>query len=114
MPLVSLTTNSPDIETRKAGVLERLSRAVADMLGKPERFVMVKIEHNRDMWFAGSDAPLAYVELKSIGLPGERVKAFSAELCQLVADEISVFPDRIYIEFTDAPRHLWGWNSSTF
>jgi phenylpyruvate tautomerase PptA (4-oxalocrotonate tautomerase family) len=114
MPLVSLTTNSPDIETRKAALLERLSRTVADMLGKPERFVMVKVEYNRDMRFAGSDAPLAYVELKSIGLPADGTKAFSADLCQLIADEIGVFPDRIYIEFTDAPRHFWGWNSSTF
>ena len=114
MPFVSLTTNSPDIETRKDSLLERLSVAVAGMLGKPERFVMVKIEHNRDMRFGGSNKPLAYVELKSIGLPAEQAKTFSAKLCQLVADEVGVFPDRVYIELTDAPRHLWGWNSSTF
>ena len=114
MPVISVTTNSPDIEGRRPALLERLSREVAEMLGKPERFVMVKVERNPDMLFAGSDAPLAYVELKSIGLPGDRAKGFSAALCQLIADEIGVFPDRIYIEFTDAPRHLWGWNSSTF
>ena len=114
MPLVSLTTNSPALEGHSAELLAKLSGTVAEMLGKSERFVMVKVDHNPDMLFAGSSAPLAYVELKSIGLHAEETKAFSARLCQVIADVIGVFPDRIYIEFTDARREAWGWNSSTF
>ena len=114
MPLVSITTNSPAFDANRSTLVTRISRAVASMLGKAERFVMVKAEHNPAMLFAGTDDPLAYVELKSIGLPEGRAKELSAELCRVIAGEIDVFPDRIYIEFTDAPRHLWGWNSSTF
>lgn len=114
MPLVSLTTNSPELDSRRSELLRKLSTAVAGMLGKPERFVMVKIDHNPDMLFAGTAEPLAYVELKSIGLPAEKARDFSAELCRVIAGETGVVPDRIYIEFSDAPRHLWGWNSSTF
>ena len=44
MPLVSLTTNSPALENHSADLLAKLSSTVADMLGKSERFVMVKID----------------------------------------------------------------------
>ena len=64
--------------------------------------------------FAGDNQPLAYLELKSIGLPGDRTKALSADLCQLISTELAIAPDRIYIEFHDAPRNMWGWNGSTF
>ena len=62
----------------------------------------------------GSDAPLAYLELKSIGLPADRTAELSAALCGLISTELSVASDRIYIEFADAQRHLWGWDSATF
>ncbi len=114
MPLVSITTNSPEFDANQASLLAALSQATAAMLGKSERFVMVKAEYCPAMSFGGTDAALAYVELKSIGLPEEKTRELSAELCRVIANRLNVFPDRIYIEFTDAPRHLWGWNSGTF
>ncbi|MFW6250161.1 MAG: phenylpyruvate tautomerase MIF-related protein [Alkalispirochaetaceae bacterium] len=32
----------------------------------------------------------------------------------LVAKELGIAPDRVYIEFVDAPRTMWGFNGSTF
>jgi phenylpyruvate tautomerase len=32
----------------------------------------------------------------------------------MLADATGIDPDRVYIEFTDAPRKMWGWNSGTF
>jgi phenylpyruvate tautomerase PptA (4-oxalocrotonate tautomerase family) len=84
------------------------------MLGKPERYVMVRLEHNPHMLFAGSDAPLAYLELKSIGLPGERTADYSRDLSELIGKQLQIPSDRVYIEFSDAARHLWGWNGATF
>ena len=66
------------------------------------------------MLFAGSNEPLAYLELKSIGLPADKTTQFSATLCDLISTTLSIQSDRIYIEFSDAPRHLWGWNGKTF
>jgi phenylpyruvate tautomerase PptA (4-oxalocrotonate tautomerase family) len=63
---------------------------------------------------AGNRDPLAYLELKSIGLPAQRTKEFSALLCDLVSRELDIPPDRVYIEFSDAPRAMWGWNGGTF
>jgi phenylpyruvate tautomerase len=38
----------------------------------------------------------------------------SADFCQQIESELGVSANRIYIEFADAQRHLWGWNKSTF
>jgi phenylpyruvate tautomerase PptA (4-oxalocrotonate tautomerase family) len=40
--------------------------------------------------------------------------AISEVLCNLVSAEAGISPDRIYIEFADAPRKMWGWNGGTF
>ena len=61
--------------------------------------------------FPGIDHP---TEPLAIGLPGDRTRAFSDTLCGLITAHLGVAPDRIYIEFSDAARHLWGWNSGTF
>jgi phenylpyruvate tautomerase len=112
MPVLSITTNSePRVSPE---LLARMSSAVAEMLGKPESYVMLLLQHQRHMLFAGSDAPLAYVELKSIALPVERTAEFSARLCELIATELGTPRERIYIEFSDLQRNLFGWNAQTF
>jgi phenylpyruvate tautomerase PptA (4-oxalocrotonate tautomerase family) len=114
MPLLKIQTNQAVDADRQKTLLTRASQAVADMLGKPERYVMVSVEHNPAMLFGGSDAPLAYLELKSIGLPESRTAEFSKALAGLLADDLGLPADRIYIEFADAPRAMWGWDGGTF
>lgn len=114
MPLLKIQTNQAIDSTQQTALLKRLSVAVATMLGKPERYVMVILEHNPAMLFAGDASLLAYLELKSIGLPGERTQEFSRTLCNLVGETLGIATDRIYIEFAGAERHLWGWNGGTF
>ena len=112
MPLLKIQTNQQNAD--HAALLRDASATVAEMLGKPERYVMVSLEHNPHMVFAGDDAPLAYLELKSIALPGDRSRELSATLAGLMQRQLGVPPERVYIEFADATRHLWGWNGTTF
>ncbi|MBL3588715.1 MAG: hypothetical protein JMN24_02845 [gamma proteobacterium endosymbiont of Lamellibrachia anaximandri] len=114
MPVLKIQTNAEipeDIETR---LLQKASSQVAEMLGKPERYVMVFIETNPYMLFAGDNAPMAYLELKSIGLPGDQTCEFSDQLCNLISEQLLIPTDRIYIEFAMAERHMWGWSGGTF
>ncbi len=94
--------------------MKKASALLSDILGKPEKFIMVSIESNPDMIFGGSNDPLLYTELKSIGLPRERTKEISSEFCNFLHQETGVAIDRIYIEFSDAERSMWGWNGTTF
>jgi len=114
MPLLKIQTNQPIDAGRQQALISKASREVAGMLGKPERYVMVSLEHNPAMLFGGSDDPLAYLELKSIGLPQSKTAELSAGLASLLNSELGLPADRIYIEFADAPRAMWGWNGGTF
>lgn len=114
MPMLKIKTNQPlDADLQKT-LLSSAAQEVAAMLSKPERYVMVSLEHNPAMLFGGSDAPLAYLELKSIGLPTSRTPDLSSSLCKLMQEQLGLAADRVYIEFADAPRAMWGWNGGTF
>lgn len=112
MPLLKVQTNSaiPNSEKFMKDATELVSR----ILKKPVQYIMVSVEQNRDMLFGGNNAPLAYVELKSIGLPQNQTSNLSAELCSFVERELGVPQNRIYIEFADAQRNMFGWNGGTF
>ncbi len=112
MPLLKIMTNIPVANT--APLLAGLSARTAAMLGKPEGYVMVILEDERAMLFGGSGDPAAYCEFKSIGLPEERTREFSRQLCERIGEDLAIPRERIYIEFSDAPRHMWGWNGKTF
>jgi len=112
MPYLQLRTNIriEDLD----GFAQRLSRFAAEALGKNEAFVMVDIEDRRAMRFAGSDAPCAFLELRSLGLLEEAAAALSERFCGFLEKELGVPADRIYIAFASPPRSMWGWNRRTF
>ena len=114
MPFLRIQTNQPLTDVEASALAARASAVVAEQLGKPERYVMTSVESNPSMQFAGTTAPLAYLELKSIGLPESLTADTSRALCELLASATGIDPDRVYIEFTDAPRKMWGWNNGTF
>ena len=114
MPFLRILTNKTLPESAAKTLAGKASALVARQLGKPESYVMTSIEINPAMTFAGTDAQLAFLELKSIGLPESATADASRVLCDLVSDETGINPARIYIEFSDAPRKMWGWNAGTF
>lgn len=114
MPYLKIQTNQNLDDSRQSALLKQASQTVAQQLGKPESYVMVALETDVPMLFAGNDAPLAYLELKSIGLPGSATAKLSQALCALMAERLDVAQDRVYIEFADAAPQMWGWNGDTF
>lgn len=114
MPYLKIRANrSPNAATVET-LLKEASKAVASALGKPEGYMMVDLDAPVPLRFAGTDAPAAFVELKSIGLPGGKTGDLSALICKLIKDHLDVDPGRIYIEFADAKGSMWGWNGGTF
>lgn len=114
MPLLQINTNLKLDPARQITLLQAASRRVAELLGKSEDYVMVSLQPAQSMLFAGSTEPLAYMELKSIALPQQHTREISAALCQLITEQLDIPGKRIYIEFSDAARSLWGWNGATF
>lgn len=116
MPSLIIHTNVAveDKTSDKSAFMSRCSSETAAMLGKPESYVMVELCDNRPMLFGGSDAPLAFVELKSLGLGTDQTAELSSRLCGLLHDALDIDPARVYIEFTAPERAMFGWNSGTF
>jgi len=112
MPLLKVQTNEKVADKKK--VMKDATELLSRVLSKPTQYIMVIIEDSVDMMFAGTNDPLAYVELKSIGLPESHTPNISAELCRFIEENIGVPQNRIYIEFADAKRNMFGWNGGTF
>jgi phenylpyruvate tautomerase PptA (4-oxalocrotonate tautomerase family) len=114
MPTCIIRTNvqpSSDLITR---LLNATSAELAGLLQKPERYVMVLFDSVQQALFAQTDAPLAYLELKSLGLDEAKTPELSAALTRLIQTHLAIPADRVYIEFAAPARHLFGFNGSTF
>jgi phenylpyruvate tautomerase len=114
MPLLEIRTNAEPLLPERRELLAEASRTVAEMVGKPEKYVMVDLSVAQTMSFGGSDEPLCLLRLKSLGLPEDRTAEFSRLLTSLVTAHLQVPADRVYIEFASPPRHMWGYNGGTF
>ncbi|MFQ5581556.1 MAG: phenylpyruvate tautomerase MIF-related protein [Mariprofundaceae bacterium] len=114
MPYLNIHTNVAICADKQAEFLKKASETAADALGKPESYVMVALQAGEPMLFAGSDAPLAYLQLKSLGMPADATDELSAALCHFMERELGIEQGRVYIEFAGPERHMWGWNGGTF
>ena len=111
MPLINLRTSLAAVESRDELLLE-LSAMLAEQTGKPEDYVMTLLETDVPMTFAGSSAPAAFVEIKSIG--ALRPPAMTAAFCELITARTGIPADRTLITFDDVPASALGWNGRTF
>ena len=112
MPVLQITTN---VTIENADVLaKQASSLAADILGKPESYVMVKILPEQTLILAGTNEPAAHVKLKSLGLQEDKTTDYSASLCAFISNNFGIDSARIYIEFANPQRHMWGWDNRTF
>jgi phenylpyruvate tautomerase len=114
MPYLKLNTNSTISSQQSPKLLSELSKLMARETGKPERYVMVELMGNKEMMFAGTNEPLAYLECKSIGLSASQAKSITVAVNRILADSLQLSGERIYVEFSNCPGEYWGWNGSTF
>lgn len=114
MPYLKIQINLPLSKKAERTVLRTASTLVAEELDKPEDYVMVAIQANTPMLFAGSDEPVAFLELKAIGLPARKTRRLSEALCALIEAHLGISPSRVYVKFITVPRGMWGWKGDTF
>lgn len=112
MPLLQINTNV-SIEDSNA-LAKDASRIIAGMLGKPESYVMVTVNAETSLIFAGSEDGAAHLKLKSLGLDETKTADYSTHLCGFIQNTLGISPSRIYIEFSSPERHMWGWDGKTF
>jgi len=114
MPYVHIRTNKPLDKTAAKVLLVKACGLIAKELGKPEGYMMASLEDGMTMLFAGNDSAAAYLEVRSIGMPEDKTEPLSRGLCELIHAGLGIPLDRIYINFMDISRPMWGYNSTTF
>jgi phenylpyruvate tautomerase len=114
MPYFSIETNQTINQASNRDLMKKMSAFIAGLLGKPESYVMIAIKPETPLIFAGGDEPAAFVRLKSIGLPKARCPEFSEKICGVVELELKVPPNRVFIDFKDLERDMFGWDGKTF
>ena len=116
MPTFILHYNLPNIKSNKLGVLQGCARSIlSEEIGKSPDFVLTMINFCENMSFGDSPAYCAFVEVKNVGkINPEITSLISKRLCSLISDFLEIEEEKIYIEFQESERHLWGWDGKTF
>ena len=114
MPLLKLETTVDLTEEKRTGLLKSLSRIVAEVIGKPESYVMVSAAPAA-MLMAGESGNAAFVDIRSIGaLSPEVNRKLSKGVCTELSETLAIPSDRIYLNFSELGAAEWGWKGSTF
>tara|TARA_B100000886_G_scaffold230015_1_gene160469 strand:+ start:240 stop:572 length:333 start_codon:yes stop_codon:yes gene_type:complete len=109
MPYINISTSAKLNDKDK--ILEEISILISSLTKKSKRFVMAKIDDNRQMYF-DDKTPSCFLEIKSIGSlnPSEMANPIT----DFVNEKMGIPLDRIYISFEDVPASMWAWNRRTF
>ena len=114
MPLLKLQTTVVLSAGRQESLLRDLSALVAQVIGKPEQYVMVTAETSA-MRMAGKAGDAEFVEVRSIGgLGGAVNRELSQKICQKLEQTLGISPERVYLNFAEIKAADWGWNGTTF
>jgi len=114
MPLLTIQTNLPLSADKSDILLHALTDLVVREMNKPLEYVQVLIEADATLHFAGSGDASAFVELRALDFATDQAKPLSAVICKLLKDHLNIPPERVFINFFNIPRPLWGWNATTF
>lgn len=114
MPYFSIQTNQKMTETAAADLAKKASAFIANLVGKPEAYVMTAVKPGVAMTFGGSDEPVAYVELKSIGLAQEKCNPAAEAISGFIQSALSIDPGRVFIDLVALDRARFAWNGKTF
>jgi len=114
MPYLKVQTNKSFSSRKQQNFLKKCSSILSIELGKPEKYIMTAFNEKLEMTFGGTNKPCVFFKLKSIGFPETKAKELSHNFSILAEEELNIDKDRVYIEFVDVPRGLWGWNGILF
>lgn len=110
MPFIKTSTNISIDKNKKEVLKEKFGRAIG-IIGKPESYLMLEFEDNKDMYFSGNNSPLAFIDVKILGSLNN-TNEMTKELTNIISNELNIPPNRIYIAYKDYSN--WGFNGNNF
>jgi phenylpyruvate tautomerase len=114
MPLMTIRSAAPIDDTAASTMLAACSDKLAELLAQPEAYVMTLFERANRMTMAGTADPCCLVEIRSVvELTGDQTRAVAQAFCPMLTHYLGVPANRIFLNFTDFRRAMWGFNGAT-
>lgn len=113
MPFIDSRISMKLTPEQKETVKSALGAALP-VLHKPESYLMVGIDDEYDLWFAGKRLEKgAYVSVSLFGeADSEACGRMTGEICRIFGEVLGIPGDRIYVTYHGV--NDWGWNGSNF
>ena len=114
MPLLRIQTNVAVPADKADALLSQGTDLIVNEMNKPRKYVQVVMEPEMAIAFARTRDASAFVELRSLGLTEDAVRLLSEKICGLLEAQLAIPSARVFINFFDFPRPMWGWDGKTF
>ena len=113
MPFIDSKISVKMTEEKKEIIKSSLGQLVS-IIRKPESFLMVGIDDDYDLWFAGKKLEKgAYVEVSLFGNAGSDLyEKLTGAICELFEAELGIPKNAVYVTYH--PITDWGWNGQNF
>ena len=114
MPFIKSRVSVPVTAGQQEAVKEKLGKAISMIPGKSEKWLMVELADNCDLYFQGNkEQPSAFVEVKVFGrIPEECLDKMTETVCGIYETELRIPKDRVYVKYEESDK--WGWNGTNF
>ena len=116
MPYINCVTSQKLTEEEKERIKESLGKLIEVFPGKSEQWLYVGFRDGESLYFRGQKMEKgAIVEVKLLGNASRACKdEFTAKVCDLLNEEISVPGNSTYVTFQEYAAGNWGWNDGLF
>jgi phenylpyruvate tautomerase PptA (4-oxalocrotonate tautomerase family) len=113
MPFINVKTNQKVSAAQADAIKSQLGKAITAIPGKSEGWLMVGIEDEQMLWFKGTDAPAAMVQVSIFGSASSNaLGTLTSHITGILTDSLGIPSDRIYVSYVST--NDWGWNGSNF
>lgn len=114
MPFINLKTNVNVSKENSLELKTKFGELISILPGKSETWLMVQIDANQDMYFRGTNEPLAILEVKVYGnsLDEEKTNKLTSALTEATHKILKVPSDRIYVSYF--LTSTWGFAGENF
>ena len=113
MPYIELKTDKKISKALEAELIRDFGEAIETFPGKTEKYLMVNIEDECAMAFAGISGDCCMVTVDLLGSATDEVyEMMTKRTCALVSEVLGIAEDRIYVKYTEFKT--WGWTGINF
>ena len=114
MPFITIRTNVTISEDIRSNLQTALGKAITDIPGKSERWLMTELAGDCTLSFQGdSKKPIAFVGVSIYGhVKPESCSRLTADICKILESELSIPGENVYVRYLETDK--WGWNGENF